>query len=86
MCGVDSAARFPDLLRQAFRESTSGTPGPVHLELRGSTGQMLDKEAEYDLTFEQRYTRFPPFRPEAGTLAPWLMVAFNVGVSTSLVR
>ena len=62
---VDSAARFPDLLRQAFRESTSGTPGPVHLELRGNTGQMLDKEAEYDLTFEQRWTRFPPFRPEA---------------------
>jgi acetolactate synthase-1/2/3 large subunit len=62
---VDSAARFPDLLRQAFRVSTSGAPGPVHLELRGNTGQMLDREADYDLTFEQRYTRYPPFRPEA---------------------
>ncbi len=62
---VDSAARFPDLLRQAFRVSTSGAPGPVHLELRGNNGQMLDREADYDLTFEQRYTRYPPFRPEA---------------------
>jgi acetolactate synthase-1/2/3 large subunit len=26
---------------------------------------MLDKEAEYDLTFEQRYTRYPAFRPTA---------------------
>lgn len=62
---VDSAERFPDLLRQAFRESTSGTPGPVHLELRGHGGEMLDAEAEYDLIFEKRYTRYPPFRPEA---------------------
>ncbi len=62
---VDSAARFPDLLRQAFRDATTGAPGPVHLELRGNVGQMLDKEADYDLTVEQRYTRFPPFRPRA---------------------
>jgi acetolactate synthase-1/2/3 large subunit len=62
---VDNAARFPDLLRQAFRVSTSGAPGPVHLELRGNTGQILDREAEYDLTFEQRHTRYPAFRPEA---------------------
>lgn len=60
---VDSATRFPDLLRQAFREATSGAPGPVHLELKGNAGQMLDREADYDLTVEQRYTRYPPFRP-----------------------
>jgi acetolactate synthase-1/2/3 large subunit len=60
---VDSATRFPDLLRQAFREATTGGPGPVHLELRGNAGQVLDKEADYDLTFEQRYTRYPPYRP-----------------------
>lgn len=62
---VDTAERFPDLLRQAFRESTSGTPGPVHLGLRGSHGQILTEEADFDLTFEQRYTRYPAFRPEA---------------------
>ncbi len=60
---VDNASRFPDLLRQAFRDATTGAPGPVHLELRGNAGQMLDKEADYDLTVEQRYTRYPAFRP-----------------------
>jgi acetolactate synthase I/II/III large subunit len=62
---VDTVARFPDLLRQAFRVATTGTPGPVHLELRGNAGQMLDGEGDFDLTWEERYTRFPAFRPAA---------------------
>jgi acetolactate synthase-1/2/3 large subunit len=62
---VDTVERFPDLLRQAFRVATSGAPGPVHLALRGNAGQMLDREADFDLVFEQRFTRFPAFRPEA---------------------
>ncbi len=62
---VDSVERFPDLLRQAFRVATSGTPGPVHLELRGNVGQMLDKEADFDLVFEERFMHFPAFRPAA---------------------
>ena len=62
---VDTVARFPDLLRQAFRVATSGTPGPVHLELRGNAGQMLDKEGDFDLTWEERFMRYPAFRPAA---------------------
>jgi acetolactate synthase-1/2/3 large subunit len=62
---VDTVNRFPDLLRQAFRVATTGTPGPVHLELRGNAGQMLDKEGDFDLTWEERYMRFPAFRPAA---------------------
>ena len=62
---VDTVERFGDLLRQAFRVSTSGAPGPVHLGLRGNAGQMLDREADFDLVFEQRFMRFPAFRPEA---------------------
>jgi acetolactate synthase-1/2/3 large subunit len=62
---VDAVERLPDLLRQAFREATSGTPGPVHLELRGNAGQMLEREADFDLVFEKRFTQFPAFRPEA---------------------
>ena len=61
---VDNAERLPDLLRQAFRTSTSGAPGPVHLELRGSAGQMLDREAELDLVYEERFAQYPAFRPE----------------------
>src|SRR3954471_13852516 len=37
---VETVERFPDLLRQAFRVATTGTPGPVHMELRGNAGQM----------------------------------------------
>jgi acetolactate synthase-1/2/3 large subunit len=62
---VDTVKRFPDLLRQAFRVATSGSPGPVHLELRGNAGQMLDGEGDFDLVFEERFKQFPAFRPIA---------------------
>ncbi len=61
---VDTVERLPDLLRQAFRAATSGTPAPVHLELRGSQGQMLEREADFDMVFEERYKQYPAFRPE----------------------
>src|SRR5262249_51947486 len=60
---VDELRRFPDLLRQAFRVATSGTPGPVHLELRGSHGQVLEAEAELDTGVEPQFAQLPPFRP-----------------------
>ncbi|MCC7484636.1 MAG: thiamine pyrophosphate-binding protein [Burkholderiales bacterium] len=62
---VNTVKRFPDLLRQAFRTATSGAPGPVHLELRGNAGQVLDAEADLPLVFEKRFARFPAFRPLA---------------------
>jgi acetolactate synthase-1/2/3 large subunit len=61
---VDTVERLPDLLRQAFRVATSGTPGPVHLELRGNAGQMLEREADFDLMFDERFASYPAFRPE----------------------
>ena len=61
---VETVERFPDLLRQAFRVATSGAPGPVHLELRGNAGQMLDAEADFDLVVEQRFLQYPAFRSE----------------------
>ena len=72
---VDTVERFPDLLRQAFRVATSGSPGPVHLALRGNAGQMLDNEAEFDLVFEERFSHFPSFRPEAEPAAVKAAVA-----------
>src|ERR1700751_3998102 len=33
---VDRAEQLPLLLRQAFREATSGAPGPVHLDFQGT--------------------------------------------------
>jgi acetolactate synthase I/II/III large subunit len=61
---VERPSRLPDLLRQAFRESTTGTPGPVHLELPGRMGEVAEGEGEYEVIVEQQYSRVPPHRPE----------------------
>src|SRR5262249_12630358 len=61
---VDDVARFPDMVRQAFRVAVSGTPGPVHLQFRGNEGQIDAEEAEMDPLVEQQFSRVPPFRPE----------------------
>jgi acetolactate synthase-1/2/3 large subunit len=60
---VDSVQRFPDMLRQAFRVATSGAPGPVHLDIRGSHAQTLEEEAELEPLFEERFSQYPAFRP-----------------------
>jgi acetolactate synthase-1/2/3 large subunit len=65
---VDSAEQLPLLLRQAFREATSGAPGPVHLDLQGSTGNVvMDAEADLDVIVEAPFTHVPPFRSEPET-------------------
>ena len=61
---VDDVARFPDMVRQAFRVATSGTPGPVHLQFRGNEGQIDGEEAEMEPLVEPQFARVPPFRPE----------------------
>jgi acetolactate synthase-1/2/3 large subunit len=61
---VDDVARIPDMLRQAFRTATTGTPGPVHLQFRGNEGQLDVEEAELDGLVETQFSRVPPFRPE----------------------
>ena len=62
---VDDVARFPDMVRQAFRVATSGTPGPVHLQFRGNEGQVDAEEAEMEPLCEPQFARVPPFRPAA---------------------
>ena len=61
---VDDVARFPDMVRQAFRVATSGTPGPVHLQFRGNEGQIDAEEAEMEPLVEPLFTRAPAFRPQ----------------------
>ncbi|MGB3593679.1 MAG: thiamine pyrophosphate-binding protein [Ornithinimicrobium sp.] len=39
---VMEASRLPDQLSQAMREATVGKPGPVHLELAGHTGDLVE--------------------------------------------
>jgi acetolactate synthase-1/2/3 large subunit len=61
---VDDVARFPDMVRQAFRAAVSGCPGPVHLQFRGNEGQIDAEEAEMEPLVEQLFARVPPFRPQ----------------------
>jgi acetolactate synthase-1/2/3 large subunit len=63
---VANPHQLPTYLRQAFRSSTSGTPGPVHLDLEGIAGQaVVDREADLQVTIEEMFSQVPPFRPEA---------------------
>src|SRR5213080_2150233 len=69
---VDDVARFPDMVRQAFRVAVSGTPGPVHLQFRGNEGQIDAEEAELEPVVEPQFRQVPPFRPQpdgASTMA-----------------
>ena len=63
---VATPEQLPIYLRQAFRSATSGTPGPVHLDLQGLAGQMVvEPEADLEVIIEETFARVPPFRPEA---------------------
>src|SRR6202051_2008076 len=61
---VDDVARFPDMIRQAFRVAVSGCPGPVHLQFRGNEGQVDAEEPGLEPQVEPLFGRIPPFRPE----------------------
>ena len=54
-------------LRQAFRESTTGTPGPSHLDIDGLDGTDVVNDHCADgleVVIEEPFTRVPAFRPE----------------------
>jgi acetolactate synthase I/II/III large subunit len=60
---VVAPAQLPFLLRQAFREATSGAPGPAHLDLLGHTGRPLELAQVAQPVVEEAFTRYPAFRP-----------------------
>jgi len=61
---VVTPSQLPYLLRQAFREATSGAPGPVHLDLLGHSGRPAEAaEAALPIVVEEAFTRYPAFRP-----------------------
>ena len=61
---VDDIARLPDVLRQAFRAATTGTPGPAHIQMIGHMGEIDMEEGDFELVPEERFGQTPPFRPE----------------------
>jgi acetolactate synthase-1/2/3 large subunit len=61
---IETLDQMQHLLRQAFREATSGTPRPVHLDIAGLTGDALAAlEGEFDIAADEAHTRYPAFRP-----------------------
>ena len=56
---VDKPSRLADLLRQAFRVATTGSPGPVHLELPGRLGEGINGEGDFDVIVEKQHSRYP---------------------------
>src|SRR6266700_249259 len=60
---VDDVSRFPDMIRQAFRSATTGSPGPVHLQFRGNEGQIDGDSAPMEPIIDARFAHVPPFRP-----------------------
>lgn len=62
---IDEIGQLPFLFRQAFREATSGAPGPVHIEVMGHMGQLIESaEAELEILIEEKFTSYPSIRPE----------------------
>lgn len=62
---LDDVTRLPDLMRQLFRAATSGAPKPVHLRLRGSHGQGIEREADLPAPIiETEYAAVPAYRPQ----------------------
>ena len=64
---VDSAERFPDMIARAYREATSGCPGPVHLQFQGQEGEIDAQSAAMRPRHDERHGRVPPYRPTACT-------------------
>lgn len=64
---VDTVEQLPHLLRQAFREATSGAPGPVHLDFMGIQGEVIENgEADLEVIIEEDFQRRAMLRPEPG--------------------
>lgn len=61
---IDTIEQLPYLLRQAFREATSGTPGPAHLDFLGHQGNIPEEmQAELEVIAEEPFSRIPAMRP-----------------------
>ena len=62
---VDGVEQVPLLLRQAFREATTGAPRPVHLDFMGLAGDLAaGSKFDAEVTVEPSFRRYPAFRPE----------------------
>ncbi len=67
---VEALEQIQLLMRQAFREATTGTPRPVHLDMAGYAGDAITPLiGEFDVAADEAHTRFPAFRPAPDSTA-----------------
>jgi len=63
---ITQADQIPYLLRQCFREATTGKPKPVHLDIINHIGRTMElAEVEEPQNAETAYTQIPAYRPAA---------------------
>ncbi len=61
---IDVLGQMQQVMRQAFREATTGTPRPVHIDMAGLTGDAITHlEGMFDVLADEAHTRYPAFRP-----------------------
>ena len=61
---VETVEQLPHLLRQAFREVTTGQTLPAHLDFSGISGDVItDGILDTDVIVEEPFTQRPAFRP-----------------------
>lgn len=61
---VETVEQLPHLLRQAFREVTTGQTLPAHLDFSGISGDVItDGMLDTDVIVEEPFTQRPAFRP-----------------------
>ena len=67
---VEQVEQLPYLLRQAFREATTGASKPVHLDLQGMSGNVImQSEGDLEFVLENTFTSRPALRPEPSDAA-----------------
>src|SRR4030042_4381760 len=60
---VDTVEQLPIILSQAFREATTGAPRPVHLDLMGFAGEVIETgKIDAVPVIEEQYARYPAYR------------------------
>ena len=62
---ISSVETLPEVMRQAFRVATTGTPGPAYVEVAGHFAEIELEEGELELIIEERFHSIPAFRPVA---------------------
>lgn len=62
---VVELAQLPPYLRQAFREATTASPGPVHLDVLGHRGDDIElAEGSLEVVVENIFAKYPSIRSE----------------------